>query len=76
MAGDRYLHLLRAIQYELEVVEKKLSSDYFLKLEQWKELRRILEETYLSLNQDSASSIASDHENLKLRVEKRIEAGL
>jgi serine/threonine protein kinase len=75
MAGDRYLHLHKAVQYELDVVEKNLSSDYFLKLEQWQQLRRLLEETYLSLNKDTASSIANEYENLRLRVEKRIGAG-
>lgn|GEM_PF-3649441 len=75
MAGDRWLHLQRAIQYELDVVEKTLPERYFLPLSRWQQLRRQIDQTYQSLGKELAESFAADFDNVRLSLDKRIEAG-
>jgi serine/threonine protein kinase len=75
MAGNRWQHLQRAIQYELDVVEKTLPERYFLPLSRWQQLRRQIDETYQSLGKELAESFAADFDNVRLSLDKRIEAG-
>jgi hypothetical protein len=75
MAGNRWQHLQRAIQYELDVVEKTLPERYFLPLSRWQQLRRQIDETYQSLSKESAESFEADFDNVKISLDKRIEAG-
>jgi hypothetical protein len=46
-----------------------------LPLSRWQQLRRQIDETYQSLGKELAESFAADFDNVRLSLDKRIEAG-
>lgn len=73
-AGDRFLHLQKAIMYELETVESKLPASCFLSDSQWQRLLDRVEQSYVSLRPKLAERFAGIYSNLKERLEQRLNA--